>query len=173
MRLHDGGSVPVREEALRERARRLLERAESADLRLATAESCTGGLLAGIITALPGASASFAGGLVAYANEIKVRHLGVPARVLEAEGAVSEAVALRMARGARERFGAGLAIAATGIAGPAGGTPEKPVGTVWIAVSHSPGGDVARRQRFGGGRAEVRLASVAAALDLALETLAR
>ncbi len=171
--LREGGPGPVKEEALHARARRLLDRAESASVRLATAESCTGGLLAGIITGVPGASASFAGGLVAYANEIKIRHLGVPARVLEAQGAVSEAVALRMAHGARQSFGAGLAMAVTGIAGPSGGTPEKPAGTVWIAVALKPGREVARCERFGGGRAQVRRASVAAALDLALEMLAR
>jgi len=104
-------------------------------LTLATAESCTGGNIARLLTAQAGASAYFKGGIVAYSNEVKESILGVKHSTLEAHGAVSEATVREMAEGVRQRLGADLAIATTGIAGPDGGTPEKPVGTVWIAVA--------------------------------------
>ncbi|MBR2958222.1 MAG: competence/damage-inducible protein A [Bacteroidales bacterium] len=104
-------------------------------LTLATAESCTGGTIASQLTAQAGASAYFRGGVVAYSNEVKVCALGVQHSTLVAHGAVSEETAREMAEGVRNRLGADLAIATTGIAGPDGGTPEKPVGTVWIAVA--------------------------------------
>ncbi len=104
-------------------------------LTLATAESCTGGNIARLLTAQAGASAYFKGGIVAYSNEVKESALGVKHSTLEAHGAVSEETVREMAEGVRERLGADLAIATTGIAGPDGGTPEKPVGTVWIAVA--------------------------------------
>ncbi len=104
-------------------------------LTLATAESCTGGNIARLLTAQAGASAYFKGGIVAYSNEVKESTLGVKHSTLEAHGAVSEATVREMAEGVRQRLGADLAIATTGIAGPDGGTPEKPVGTVWIAVA--------------------------------------
>ena len=160
------------DDELRARARRLLKRAVAAQIRLATAESCTGGLLAGVLTDIPGASASYAGGLVAYANDVKERHLGVRAQTLKNEGAVSQAVALQMAHGACRTFEAGLAMAVTGVAGPGGGTPAKPVGTVWIAAALASGQDTARLLHLGGDRDAVRRASLAAALDLALEALA-
>ncbi len=103
--------------------------------RLATAESCTGGLIGSRLTDIPGSSAYFAGGIVAYAYDAKVRLLGVPWRVLEAHGAVSEPVVRLMAEGAKRALAAEVAVAVSGIAGPSGGTPEKPVGTTWIAVS--------------------------------------
>ncbi|MCX7751059.1 MAG: CinA family protein [Candidatus Bipolaricaulota bacterium] len=134
---------------------------------LAVAESCTGGLLAGRITDVPGASAYFRGGIVAYSNEAKVSLLGVPPEVLRTRGAVSPECARAMAAGARERFGATHALAVTGIAGPGGGTPEKPVGLVYIALA-SPDGMWAEEHRFSGGRAEVRRQACDAALTLLL-----
>ena len=106
-----------------------------AGLTIATAESCTGGLIAKLITDAAGASDVYVGGVVSYANEVKINVLGVDGDVLAANGAVSEPVALARADGARRVCGADIAISTTGIAGPGGGTPEKPVGTVWVAVS--------------------------------------
>ncbi len=115
---------------------------------LATAESCTGGTIASRLTALPGASAYFRGGVVAYSNEVKECALGVKHETLTAHGAVSEETVREMAEGVRQRLGADYAIATTGIAGPGGGTPEKPVGTVWVAVS-TPKRTVAQLMHYG------------------------
>ena len=104
-------------------------------LTITTAESCTGGLVAGALTALSGSSAYFNAGIISYSNESKRRLLGVPAATLVSHGAVSEAVVLAMAEGARQRNNANVSIAVSGIAGPDGGTDDKPVGTVWIAWS--------------------------------------
>lgn len=132
-------------------------------LRLATAESCTGGMVAAGFTALAGASSYFEAGYVTYSDAAKQRMLGVGATTLERFGAVSEAVAREMATGALGA--ADVAVAITGIAGPAGGTADKPVGTVWIAAGTAVD-MVARRFHFEGDRSRVRAASVAAALDL-------
>lgn len=156
--------------SLADAARRLAAAAARRGLRLATAESCTGGLLATTITDLPGASAHYAGGVVAYSNDVKTGHLGVDPASLEEHGAVSRAVALQMACGAVRRFRADLAMAVTGIAGPGGGTPEKPVGTVWLAVAVAGGPASATLKRFPGDRDSVRRASVARVLELAAET---
>lgn len=102
---------------------------------LATAESCTGGLLGDRITTVPGSSAFYLGGVIAYANDVKEHLLGVLKETMVAHGAVSEETALEMARGARRVLGADYGISVTGIAGPGGGTPEKPVGLTWVAVS--------------------------------------
>jgi nicotinamide-nucleotide amidase len=133
--------------------------------RLAVGESCTGGLLGGRITAVPGSSDVFAGGIVAYADDVKRELLGVPAALLKAHGAVSEEVVLAMAAGAQQRFEVGAALAVTGIAGPGGGTADKPVGTVWLAARL---GNTARalRRVFPGDRGEIRARSAQAALDL-------
>ena len=138
---------------------------------LATAESCTGGLVGAALTNLPGSSAWYLGGVVAYANELKIRLLGVPAAVLAAHGAVSLETARAMAAGARAATGADFAVAITGIAGPAGGTPEKPVGLVYIGVA-APHGTATFKHHFSGSRAEIRQAATEAALRHLLEAVA-
>jgi PncC family amidohydrolase len=113
----------------------VLDRARSRKLKLAVAESCTGGLVGGRITAIPGSSDVFLGGIIAYEDQVKLRDLAVPAASIAAHGAVSEEVARAMAAGVARQFGAELAIAVTGIAGPDGGSETKPVGLVWMATS--------------------------------------
>ncbi|TPW10916.1 MAG: competence/damage-inducible protein CinA, partial [bacterium] len=140
---------------------RLLARGE----RLAVGESCTGGLLAAMITAIPGSSNWFDGGVVAYDNRIKTEALDVPAGLIEAHGAVSEEVVRAMADGVRARFGVDWAVGLTGIAGPTGGTVDKPVGLVWIAVA-GPDGTTAHRTQHGGDRTRVQKRAAATALDL-------
>jgi nicotinamide-nucleotide amidase len=137
---------------------------------LAVAESCTGGLVAKRMTDLAGASDVFLGGVVAYANEVKTEQLGVDPAELAEHGAVSEVVARRMAEGVARRFGADAGIGITGIAGPGGGTDEKPVGAVWYAAA-SGGTVVARRERFPGDRHSVRERAAQAALFLLLRVL--
>lgn len=144
----------------------------AAGLRLATAESCTGGMIGALLTEIPGSSAWYLGGVISYANEAKVELLGVRERTLERFGAVSEATALEMARGVRGRLRADLAVSVTGIAGPGGGSAAKPVGTVWIGVA-SPRGSRAADHRFEGGREDVRRASTAAALSMLHEEIRR
>jgi nicotinamide-nucleotide amidase len=141
-------------------------------LRLCTAESETGGLVAARLTSIPGASDVFAGGVVAYANGVKEAALGVPAALLAAHGAVSAEVAEAMARGARERLGADVAVAVTGIAGPGGGTEEKPVGLVYLHAE-GPDGGVARELTFPGDRASIRARSAVLALHLVRRLLTR
>ncbi len=155
-----------------EAVQRLANRAIARGLKLAVAESCTGGLLSKVLTDLPGASACYRGGLVAYSNDIKVRHLDVDPAALERHGAVSRIVALQMAFGACRFFSADLAMSVTGVAGPGGGTKTKPVGTVWVAVARSTGTGVARRELFDGDRATVRRRSVASALQMANQAIA-
>jgi nicotinamide-nucleotide amidase len=134
-------------------------------LKIAVAESCTGGMLGQRLTAIPGSSDVVVGGVVAYANAVKESLLGVPAAMLREHGAVSEPVARAMATGARSRLGVGAALSITGVAGPDGGTPEKPVGTVWIALDLE-GAVEARLLRLWGDRDEVRRRSTQAALEL-------
>ncbi len=131
---------------------------------IAVAESCTGGMLGGRLTAVPGSSAMVLGGVIAYANRIKVDQLGVPADMITEHGAVSEPVARAMATGVRERFGSDVGVGVTGIAGPGGGSAEKPVGTVWIAVD--VGGEVhAVRPVLPGDRQEIRHRATQIALE--------
>lgn len=137
------------------------------DEKLATAESCTAGWVAKAITDVPGSSAWFVAGIASYADEAKTALLGVPARLLQKEGAVSQAVVEAMARGALERCGADRAVAVSGIAGPAGGTEEKPVGMVWFAWARRDGDEVAfktRMERFQGDREAIRRQAVGRAL---------
>ena len=141
-------------------------------LTLATAESETGGLVAGRLTSVPGASDVFVGGVVAYANEVKEAALGVPTELLETHGAVSAEVAEAMARGARARLGADLAVAVTGIAGPGGGTEEKPVGLVYLHAE-GPDGGIARELTFPGDRESIRARSAVMALHLVRRLLTR
>jgi nicotinamide-nucleotide amidase len=139
--------------------------------RVAVAESCTGGRLAAAFTAGAGASDYFTGGVVAYSNDVKINVLGVGREAVEKHGAVSSEVARQMALGALRVFGADFAIATTGIAGPEGGTPEKPVGTVWVAVA-GPGGVSARLFHLDGKtRAENMERAVAAAVEFLKEHL--
>lgn len=134
--------------------------------RLALAESCTGGLLAGRVTDRPGASDYLAGGVVAYSNEAKVALLGVPAELIAVHGAVSPEVARAMADGARARFGADIGCAVTGVAGPDGGSAGKPVGYVCFCVTTDAGRVLARDPVLPGGRADVRERSVDVAMHL-------
>lgn len=122
---------------------------------LALAESCTGGLIGDWITNIPGSSDYFLGGIVAYANKVKERQLGVPAAVLRRRGAVSRQAASAMARGARRLFGASVSLATTGIAGPMGGTSRKPVGLVYLALADGKR-SVVKEKFFTGGRLQVK-----------------
>jgi nicotinamide-nucleotide amidase len=140
-------------------------------LTLALAESITGGAMGALVTDTPGASRYFLGSVVAYANRAKQEMLGVQAATLSRHGAVSSDVAAEMASGARERFGADLALSSTGIAGPEGGSPEKPVGLVYLGLA-SPEGAVTARYVFGGTRAEIAARAAAYALDRARRHLA-
>jgi nicotinamide-nucleotide amidase len=149
-------------------ARGLLAACEARGWRLTTAESCTGGLIVACLTEIPGSSAVVERGYVTYDNRAKQEMLGVPARLLAQVGAVSEEVARAMAEGARTRAGVDLAIAVTGIAGPGGATPAKPVGLVHLAVARRGVPPRHRREVFPGDRSAIRLATVVAALDLAL-----
>jgi len=153
-------------------AEAVLDRARARGVTIATAESCTGGLVAGALTAIAGSSDVVEGGLVTYSNAAKTELLGVDAALIAEVGAVSEPVAAAMASGAVRRLGAGLAVAITGIAGPSGGSPSKPVGLVHFASANSKGEVSGREMRFGDiGRQEVRIASVKVALEMLLEQL--
>ena len=143
----------------------VLQQLRSRKTRLAVAESCTGGLLGGRITAIPGSSEVFAGGIVAYDDAVKRGMLDVSAALLKPHGAVSEEVVRAMVAGALRRFGVAAGLAVTGIAGPSGGTPEKPVGTVWLAAAFGQETRALKRI-FPGDRAEIRARAAQAALDL-------
>ena len=134
--------------------------------RIATAESCTAGMLAARLADRPGSSAYLVGGVVAYANEAKVALLGVDAALIAEHGAVSAEVAEAMAAGALRRFDADTAVAITGVAGPGGGTEDKPVGTVWFCLALSDGQAVTRCVRVPGGRADVRERSTTVAMHM-------
>ena len=151
-----------------ELAKRLVRELSRRGFSCATAESCTGGGVGKAITSAAGASAVYLGGVVSYANDAKRDILGVPAEILAEKGAVSRECASAMASGARRLFKADIAVSTTGIAGPGGGSAQKPVGLVWFAVA-SRRGVRAGKAVFKGGRAAVRTAAVAHALELLLD----
>ncbi len=155
------------EDPLEVLAEQLQELCLRAGVTVATAESCTGGLVASAITDVNGSSAYFQGGVVAYSNEAKVALLGVPVEMLEMHGAVSAQVARAMAIGARARLSADLAVAVTGVAGPGGGSASKPVGLTYVAVADAAGVDV-RRLVWTGDRLANKESGARAALELLL-----
>jgi nicotinamide-nucleotide amidase len=159
-------------DVIRDGAVRVLDACRRHSLTIATAESCTGGLVVGALTEIPGSSDVVDRGFVTYSNAAKQAMLGVPATILNRHGAVSQETAEAMAAGALARSGADLVVAITGIAGPGGGSVEKPVGLVHFAAAARDGRHIHREQRFGDiGRSTVRLRAVAEALAM-LETLA-
>ena len=139
-------------------------------LKLALAESCTGGLVGNRITDIPGSSEYFLGSVVAYAYEAKVALLGVLWDTLNTHGAVSRETVLEMARGARKAFDSGIAASISGIAGPGGGTPDKPVGTTWVAIT-APDGEWAREFHFSGNREQNKFFAADAAMQFVLDYL--
>ena len=144
------------------------ERCRALGLRVATVESCTGGLVGHLITEIPGSSAYYSGGFITYSDGLKQSAVGVPHDVLAAHGAVSAQAAMALAIGGRERTGADLAVAVTGIAGPDGGSPAKPAGLTYVAVADAAGIAV-KRYLWAGDRSENKRLSAAAALELLLE----
>ncbi|MGE3627185.1 MAG: CinA family protein [Hyphomicrobiales bacterium] len=153
--------------ALIAQARNLLDACRDRGLTLVTAESCTGGLIAATLTDVPGSSDVVDRGFVTYSNAAKNKVLGVPAAMLKKHGAVSEEVARAMAEGAMKRAGSDLAVSVTGIAGPGGGSPEKPVGLVHFAAARKGRPTLHKRVEFGDrGRQEIRRMSIAEALTL-------
>ncbi len=162
--------MPPTDEELLELAERVGAACRARGVTLATAESCTAGLVAHLITEIPGSSEYFRGGLVTYADDVKEALAGVPPAVIAAHGAVSAQVAMAMADGARDRLKADVAVAVTGIAGPDGGSAAKPVGLTYIGISDARGIDV-RRHVWDLDRSGNKRASAAAALTLLLERL--
>lgn len=146
-------------------AQRVIALATDKKALLATAESCTGGLIAGALTSVPHSSVVVQGGIISYSNEVKRCELGVSGSDLESHGAVSEPVALQMAQGARMKLSTTLAVSVTGVAGPGGGSEDKPVGTVWFGIA-SPAGTKAEVRHFTGDRSAVRAQTVSHALEL-------
>lgn len=153
-------------------AKTLLEACRRSDVTLATAESCTGGLIAGTLTAIAGSSDVFERGFVTYSNASKAEMLGVPAMLINMEGAVSEKVACAMAEGALTKSAADITVSVTGIAGPGGGTPDKPVGLVHIACAGTGRPTVHSRNIFSGDRTEIRGQTVFAAFGMIAQVLA-
>ena len=151
-------------EAIDLASRRIVELAGARSMTLGTAESLTGGLIAGALTSVPGSSSVVRGGIVSYVNDVKHGVLGVPEQVLDTVGAVSSQTACSMAQGAMERLSCDIAVSVTGIAGPGGAEPGKPVGTVWIGLCRKGGEPHAERYAFSGDRVQVRLQTVLAAL---------
>lgn len=165
----NGGSSDAA--GLVELARLVQVRCVERGLSLATAESCTGGLIAHLLTEVPGSSDYFIGGAVTYSDTLKRGLLDVPDELLRTHGAVSAHVAIAMAEGCRSKLGSDMAVSVTGIAGPEGGSPEKPVGLTYVAVADAAGHDV-RRFLWSGGRSGNKRRSAEAALMMLLERLA-
>jgi PncC family amidohydrolase len=155
---------------LSELSTKINERIIPKKLTIATAESCTGGLIAHVLTLIPGASNYFIGGVIAYSNQVKQDILGVQASTLAQFGAVSEQTAIEMAAGVRERFNTDIGMSTTGIAGPSGGTPSKPVGLVWIGFS-TPEKTWAVESHFSDDRHQINKKSARKALQLLLDYL--
>lgn len=151
-------------------AEALLGELQRMGLSLSVAESCSGGRLCSAVTAVPGASSCFLGGLVAYSNQVKEHILGVSRRTLEEDGAVSSSCAMEMAEGCAVAFGSSVAVSVTGVAGPSGGSPAKPVGTVWFGF-RLPWGSFAEMRLFDGSRGEVQWSAVAFVLGRLLDEL--
>lgn len=153
-------------------ARTIIERGTELGLMVATAESCTGGLIAGALTEIPGSSAVFDRGFVTYSNEAKSQMLGVPIPMIEAQGAVSEIVARAMTAGALDNSRADLVAAVTGVAGPGGGTAEKPVGLVFIAAQRRDSPPIVNKCHFpDNSRSKIRAETVKTALEMMLDQL--
>jgi nicotinamide-nucleotide amidase len=152
-------------------AKDVLVAAKASGVCITTAESCTGGLVSACLTAIPGASQVVDGGFITYSNEAKTRLLGVPRDAIADHGAVSDVVAAAMAEGALAQTDSDLAVAVTGIAGPDGGTKEKPVGLVYLALAQTDQDAIVKRYVFAGTRTDIRRATVAAALELLLGRL--
>jgi len=159
-------------EALKKQAAGIINECRKRGLMIATAESCTGGLIAALLTEIPGSSTVFERGFVTYSNHAKTQMLAVDSDIIAENGAVSEAVACAMSIGARKHAKVDIAVAVTGIAGPDGGSAEKPVGTVCIAIA-SEADNAVQTFHFKGDRGEVRLQSVEAALAMIREMLTR
>lgn len=154
---------------LADMAQRALDACAAVKMPLVTAESCTGGMVGAALTAIPGSSAWVDRGFITYSNQAKIDMLGVPPALIERHGVVSEEVARAMADGALAHSEALISIAITGIAGPGGGTPEKPVGTVHIAAAAKGHATLHRRLALDGDRGQVRLAAAISALELLIE----
>lgn len=158
--------------ALIHRAERLIEAYRSVGWRIATAESCTGGLIAALLTEIPGSSSVVERGFITYSNEAKTELIGVPPELLAAHGAVSHPVADAMAQGALVRSRATVAVSVTGIAGPGGGTANKPVGLVFLALAQAATTSLAVERRYGdASRCDIRLAALGDALSLLEQAL--
>ena len=164
----DSGTAAPTDDALRELASRVQKRLLERKLSVATAESCTGGLVGHVLTEVAGSSEYFLGGVISYGDAVKQSLLAVPEATLTKHGAVSAQTAVAMAEGARKALSADVAVAVTGIAGPSGGTAAKPVGLTYVAVADSAGHDV-RRFVWEGDRSSNKRESAAAALELLLE----
>lgn len=152
-------------------AKEVLGAAKARKKRIVTAESCTGGLLGGCLTANPGSSDVVDGGFITYSNESKSRFLGVPRDAIDSYGAVSDVVASAMAEGALAQTDADMAVSITGIAGPGGGTKDKPVGLVYMALAQTDTDALVKRYVFAGTRGDIRRAAVGAAMELLLGRL--